>query len=94
MESVSYGLFKSNPSGSRNGRIVLAQHHDISDPEHGGRYTIKRYRSEKDKAEDGSWRHVKIILEPFNRDYEPVVLEVDDECDVAVIAELIEVLGL
>jgi len=89
----SYGLFRFRPEGSRNGRIVLAQHHGISDPEHGGRYTVKRYRSEKVASEEGSWRHVRVVLEPFNRDFAPIVLEVDDEHDVAIVAELIEVLG-
>lgn len=89
----SYGLFRFRPEGPRSGRIVLAQHHDMSDPEHGGRYTVKRYRSEKIASDDDSWRHVRVVLEPFNRDFAPIVLEVDDEHDVAVVAELIEVLG-
>ncbi|MDY7107964.1 MAG: DEAD/DEAH box helicase [Planctomycetota bacterium] len=89
----SYGLFRANLAGSRNGRIVLVQHHDISDPEHGGRYTVKRYRSEKVESEDGSWRHVRIVLEPFNAEFEPITLQVDDETEVAIIAELVEVLG-
>jgi len=88
----SYGLFRARPEGSRNGRIVLAQHRAINDPEHGGRYTVKQYRSEKIASEDGSWRHVRVILEPFNRDYEPIVLDVDDEHEVAIVAELVEVL--
>src|SRR5690606_27099784 len=40
-------LFKANPVGSRNGKIVLAQHRDIRDPDTGARYTIKRYESTK-----------------------------------------------
>ncbi len=59
----------------------------------GERYTVKRYESEKVEAEDGSWRHVKITLLPNNRDFEPIEITSDDEADVAVVAELIEVLG-
>ncbi len=57
------------------------------------RYTVKRYESEKVGAEDGSWRHVKIRLSPNNRDFDPIELTSDDEADLAVVAELVEVLG-
>jgi hypothetical protein len=45
----SWCLFKANPGGSRNGKIVLVQHCDIEDPDHGGTYTVKTYHSEKQK---------------------------------------------
>jgi phage repressor protein C with HTH and peptisase S24 domain len=37
----SWCLFKANPGGSRNGKIVLVQHCEIEDPEYGGAYTVK-----------------------------------------------------
>jgi len=40
-------LFSSPVEGSRTGKIVLAQHHSIGDPDTGGSFTVKRYRSEK-----------------------------------------------
>ncbi len=41
---------------------------------------------------DGSWRHRVIRLLPESPDFEPIVLTEVDEDDVAVIAELVEVL--
>ena len=58
----------------------------------GQRFTVKRYRSEKTTNEDG-WRHLTIVLEPLNPDYEPIELTAEDESPVNVIAELIEVIG-
>ena len=53
---------------------------------------MKRYRSEKAADEDG-WRHVRIVLEPVNREFAPIELAEEDEDAVAVVAELVEVLG-
>ena len=66
---------------------------DSLDPETGERYTVKRYQSEKVTSEDGTWRHVKIILKPNNPDFEPIELTCEDEGSVQVVAELLEVLG-
>jgi SOS-response transcriptional repressor LexA len=91
----AYCLFSAPVAGTRQGKIVLAQHHSIHDPETGGAYTVKRYRSEKTPAAgpDDAWRHQRIVLEPLNPDYEPIVLDDDPERPVRVIAELIDVLG-
>ena len=59
----------------------------------GERFTVKRYRSEKSANED-DWRHLTIALEPLNPDYEPIELTAEDESPVAVIAELLEVVGM
>jgi hypothetical protein len=37
--------------------VVLVEHRDIADPETGGSYTVKRYRSRKAAGAEG-WRHV------------------------------------
>ena len=89
----AYCLFQHPVTGSRDGRIVLVQHHAISDPETGGQYTVKRYASSKETGPDGSWTHTKITLQPLNPGYEPMELEPADEGEVAVLAEVIEVLG-
>lgn len=89
----SYCLFSSPVTGTRQGRTVLVQLRDQIDPESGERYTVKRYRSEKSSEADGSWRHVKITLEPINNDYQPIVVTSDDEGQIAVIAEMIQVLA-
>jgi SOS-response transcriptional repressor LexA len=84
-------LFMSPVTGSRQGKVVLAQHRDISDPDTGGSYTVKRYRSAKRVAQHGRWEHDKVILEPLNRDFEPIVLHEIEEGEVRVIAQVMKV---
>jgi uncharacterized protein len=73
---------------------VLVQHQSIHEPEAGGGYTVKRYESEKKPGGDDSndWRHKVIRLQPENPDFEPIMLIKVDECEVSVVAELLEVL--
>jgi type I restriction enzyme R subunit len=88
-------LWRANPTGSRQGKVVLAQHRDLADPELGGRYTVKVYESEKAETEDGGWRHQVIRLKPdsYDSSFEPIVLEGLEEGDLTIVAELVEVLG-
>lgn len=90
----SYCLFSSPVSGTRQGRIVLVQLQDATDPDTGLRFTVKRYMSETATSEDGTWRHVKVTLEPLNRDYQCIELTCEDEGLVNVVAELVTVVGL
>ena len=52
----SYCLFRAPVEGTRQGKTVLVQLRDATDPETGQRYTVKRYESEKATQGD-SWRH-------------------------------------
>ncbi len=70
----------------------MAQHHDIRDIDTASSYTVKKYISEKKFNEDGTWRHEKIILEPLNKEYEPIVLSKDSEGEFKIIAEFVSVL--
>lgn len=88
-------LFRANPGGTREGKVVVVQHRSIADSETGGRYTVKVYRSEKVPAEDGGWRHSRIILSPDSDQpgFEPIVLEMArDDQGFSVVAELLTVL--
>jgi DUF2075 family protein/DNA replication protein DnaC len=88
-------LFRANPGGTRQGKVVVVQHHSIADPETGGRYTIKLYSSEKAPADDGGWRHERITLRPdsYQPGFEPIVIQMDDDEDgFAVVAEMLMVL--
>jgi SOS-response transcriptional repressor LexA len=85
-------VFRANPQGSRQGKIVLVQHRGVSDPETGGAFTVKRYRSEKAGDGEGGWRHEQITLDPINPEYQPIVLRPRSEGDVVVVAELVDVL--
>jgi hypothetical protein len=65
---------------------------DVADPETGQRFTVKRYESEKAVSEDGIWRHIKVLLKPVNKDFNPIELTCEDEGSVVVVAEMLEVL--
>ena len=90
----AYCLFRAPVEGTRQGRIVLVQMRDDTDPESGQRYTVKRYGSEK-AADGDSWRHTRISLDPINPDFQPIVLTGTDTDDgqFQVVAEVVEVLG-
>jgi type I restriction enzyme R subunit len=90
----AYCVFRTPVEGSRDGRVLLVEHREIADPDTGGRYTVKVYRSEKAPADAGGWRHGEIRLEPDTTaaEYEPIVLHAGDG-DLRVIAELVAVLG-
>ena len=89
----AYGLFRAPVEGTRQGKTVLVQLRDAIDPETGERYTLKRYESKKVRDGD-SWRHTEITLKPINPEFEPIVLTHADEGEVAVVAELVEVVGV
>ncbi len=89
-------LFRANPTGTRQGKIVVVQHRSLADPETGGRYTIKRYTSEKLPSEEGGWRHERITLHPDSDrpEFAPIELVVHEEEEgVRVIAEMLMVLA-
>jgi len=89
---ASYCVFMTDVVGSRQGKIVLVQHHDIGDSETGGSYTVKKYKSEKRYEKDGTWFHEKIVLVPINKDYEEIVIRNCAEGEFKVIGELLSVL--
>lgn len=88
-------LWRANPGGSRQGKIVLAQHRDISDPELGGRYTVKVYESEKVASDNGIWRHAVVRLKPASNDpsFQPILLENLEDGELTIVAEFIEVVA-
>ncbi|HSS78272.1 MAG TPA: S24 family peptidase, partial [Thermoanaerobaculia bacterium] len=87
----AYCLFVAPVAGSRQGKTVLVQLRDATDPESGERYTVKRYESEKTQSSD-SWQHTRIILAPVNPEFSPIVLTDSDEGQLQVVAELVEVM--
>ena len=74
-------------AGSRQGKLVLVVNY--GEPGE-NRFTIKRYRSIKGSAEDGSWAHEKIILEPLNPEYQ--AWELDESDRIRVVGEFVRVL--
>jgi SOS-response transcriptional repressor LexA len=71
-------IFRPVSAGTKDGKIILIQHHDIDDPESGGKYTLKRYTRIVDIDNKGNERK-KILLQPINNDYKPMVFENVDE---------------
>lgn len=87
----SYCVFNTNVLGSRQGKIVLVQHHDIVDIDTRSSYTVKKYRSKKQFSSDGTWQHEKIILESLNNEYAPIILLRNPEDEFRVVAEFVAV---
>jgi uncharacterized protein len=88
-------VFRFNPTGSKNGRVVVAQHKQISDADVGGSYTVKVYESEKSRDDDGAWHHTRITLRPDSdvAGFKPIVFEASDLEGLDIVAELVTVLG-
>ncbi len=88
-------LFRTNPQGSREGKLVLAQRFGVS--ESGGAFSIKKYHSEKAPQQapadegfgEGEWRHSRVRLISLNPLYPSWDLR-EDEC--RILAELVRVL--
>lgn len=87
-----YLVFRASPKGTRQGKVVLAQYRGPADPETGGAYTVKRYSSEKQGADEGEWRHARITLSPTNREFPPIVIPPDAAEDFKIVAEFVAVL--
>jgi type III restriction enzyme len=83
-------VFRRIRPGTRQGKIVLAQHREIDDPDTGGSFTVKVYDSTKVLEGDGI--RGSVTLRSLNPNYEPIVLTHVDEDDVVVIAEFVEIL--
>jgi superfamily II DNA or RNA helicase/HKD family nuclease/SOS-response transcriptional repressor LexA len=89
----SWCLFKKNPAGTRNGKIVLVHHGNIQEADFGKGLTIKRYESQKVVNEEG-WLHNSIILKPEsdNPKFENIILKDDELIDLKVVGEFIDLL--
>jgi hypothetical protein len=93
--SGSWCLFKEIPAGSRQGKVVLVQHRELSDNDTGGHYTVKIYDSTKIIHEDGTWHHTSITLRPDTTatGYESIVLGERQSEELQMIGEFVAVLG-
>ncbi|MGE0797462.1 MAG: DNA/RNA helicase domain-containing protein [Lautropia sp.] len=88
-------LFRANPTGTRQGKVVVVQHRSIEDPDTGGSYTVKVYASEKVASEDGEWRHERIVLSPDSTiaGYRAITLDPEEgDGSFRVVAEWLAVL--
>ena len=92
--SGSICLFRKYEGGSRNGQVVLVEHTDLQDPDTGGAYTVKEYRSQKNQKED-QWNHASITLLPLSTDeaYSPIQLTEEEVSGLKVVGVFERVLG-
>jgi transcriptional regulator with XRE-family HTH domain len=77
----SYCVFRTP---AVRGRIVLAQHREIHDPDHGGSYTVKKLRQESGR--------VILESESTRPGYPPTVFDGPRAAELRIVAELVEVL--
>jgi SOS-response transcriptional repressor LexA len=82
----SLNVFRLNPAGSRQDKILLIQRQGVLDETAG--CTVKKYTSVKSYSGD-EWRHERIRLEPLNPEYEAWDVEPEG---FSVIAEWLRVL--
>lgn len=93
--SGAWCLFRAAPAGTREGKVIVAQHRGIADAETGGRFTVKVYSSEKTPSDDGGWRHRRITLRPDSNlpGYQPIILDLAEEQEeFQVVAEFLMVM--
>jgi SOS-response transcriptional repressor LexA len=83
----SLNLFRLNPVGSRQNKILLIQRFGAF--EETARYTVKRYTSKKSYSGEDQWQHERIRLEPLNPEFE--AWDVGPQ-DFAVVAEWLRVI--
>ncbi|MDI7268219.1 MAG: S24 family peptidase, partial [Myxococcota bacterium] len=86
-------VFRRDPAGTRQGKIVLAQYRGPADPETGGAFTVKRYSSEKAADDEDGWRHTRITLSPLNPEFEQIEVRPEDQDAFRVVAEFVGVLA-
>jgi SOS-response transcriptional repressor LexA len=86
-----YCLFQRYQGGSREGKIILAEHHGSVDTDYEGSYSIKKYHSTKRYNEFGEWEHESVELHPLNRAYDPIILSPDEIEDFCIIGEFVKV---
>ncbi len=92
IEDGDFCVFRAIPAGSRQGKTVLIQHYNHFDPDYSGSYSIKVYESVKAYNEDGTWAHERIMLNPKNKDYEPIVINEEDADEYRIIGEFVGII--
>ena len=86
-------IFKKYAGGSRSGKILLIENHDVQDPDFNSAFTIKTYASKKIMNEEG-WEHLEILLKPnsFDSSYEDIVISEENADYMNIVGEFVQVL--
>ena len=80
--------FPPRRNGSRAGRLVLVEDRQTSGNHS---YTVKRFRNDNEKSDEGEWRHTRIHLESLNPEYPSWDLDPSDD-KYRIIAEFVRVI--
>ena len=94
IQDGDYCVFRANPAGSRQGKVVLTEHHNYYDSDYMGSYSIKTYTSKKIFDPEGSWAHEEIVLQPKNSNYSPIIIEEENADEFRIVGEFIGVLPM
>ncbi len=94
IRSGSWCLFRLLGAAAGDGRVVLARHREVADPEIGGGAGLRVYEGREEHFADGSRRR-RVVLRPSSTvpRFEPVVFEDLEDGALRLIAEVVEVLG-
>lgn len=92
IQDGDYCVFRANPAGSRQGKIVLAEHHNYYDADYTGSYSIKIYTSRKSFDAEGNWAHEEIVLQPKNPIYSPIIIDEENADEFRIVGEFIGIL--
>jgi len=86
--SGALALFRSPVSGPLEGRVVVAEWRDHSDPETGGAYVLKRVGSVELRPRGG----LQLQLRSDNPEFPPLLVDAKDSSELRIVAELERVL--
>lgn len=86
--SGALALFRSPVVGPLEGRVVVAEWRDHSDPETGGSYVLKRVGSVELRPRGG----LQLQLRSDNPDFPPLLVDAKDSSELRIVAELERVL--
>ena len=89
----AYCLFRPWQGGDRQGKTLFVAHSGIFDPDLGGSFTVRTYDSQRKVDPDGDRKFRLVTLKPKNPSFSPIVLEVEKEEAVVVLAEFVEILS-
>ncbi len=87
-------LFREDPGGSRNGKIVLVECLSAQEEDEGSRFTVKEYESTKIQTAE-TWEHTRILLKPrsTHREFEAIELTDDQDDRYQVVGVFVRVLS-
>jgi uncharacterized protein len=89
----SWCLFRANPGGTRQGKVVLVELRNQFDPETRARHTVKQYFSEKTAGDDGESQNLRIELRPNSNDplFHSTYLNFGEADDYSIVGEYLAI---